>query len=105
MPEEYADQFVPVGDHAFELHAAEDQGYGFALRPKLQIYVTDAEISAATEAGASLDTLKGNLTILYQEQRSPKWVPQTSISVDQETKIVTVSNVAGAGAWMLVAKK
>jgi len=105
IPEEYADQFVPVGERAFELHAADDQGYGFALRPKLQIYVTNAEISAATEAGASLDTIKGNLTILYKEQRSPKWVPQTSISVDEDTKVVTVSNVAGAGAWMLVAKK
>ena len=105
IPEEYADQYVPVGDRAFELYAAADQGYGFALRPKLQIYISDAEISAATEAGASLDTLKGNLTILYKEQRSPKWVAQTSISVDEENKIVTVSDVAGSGAWMLVAKK
>lgn len=105
MPEEYAEQYVPVGDRAFELHAADDQGYGFALRPKLQIYVSDAEVSAATEAGASLDTLKDNLVVLYKEQRSPKWVPQTSISIDEENKVVTVSNIAGSGAWMLVAKK
>lgn len=105
IPEEYADQYVPVGDRAFELHAADDQGYGFALRPKLQIYVSDAEISAATEAGASLDTLKGNLVVLYKEQRSPKWVPQMSIDVNEEDKIITVSDVAGSGTWMLVAKK
>jgi len=105
LPEEYVDQYVPVGDRAFELHATDDQGYGFALRPELKIHVTDEELSAATEAGASLDTLKGNLAILYKEQRSPKWVVQTSVSVDEETKVVTVSNVAGSGAWMLVAKK
>jgi hypothetical protein len=43
--------------------------------------------------------------VLYKEQRSPKWVAQTSVSVDKEANVVTVTNIAGAGAWRLAAKK
>jgi hypothetical protein len=43
--------------------------------------------------------------VLYKEQRSPKWVPQTSVTVDADANIVVISNIAGAGAWRLVAKK
>jgi hypothetical protein len=104
MPEELAGQYVAVGDLAFELHAANEPGYGFALRPELKVYYSDEEIAQATEAGAALAPVSGNVLVLYKEQRSPRWVPQTSISVDEMGKAVTVSNIAGAGAWMLVAK-
>lgn len=105
VPEELASSYVQVGSYAFEMHVAGETGYGFALRPTLTIYYADAEIEAARQAGASLDTLKGNLIVLYKEQRAPKWVPQTSVSLDQEAKTVTVTNVAGAGAWRLAARK
>lgn len=104
LPEELAGQYVAVGDRAFELYAANEPGYGFALRPELKVYYTDEEIAQATEAGAALESVSGNVLVLYQEQRSPKWVPQTSVSVDEAGKVVTVSNIAGAGAWMLVTK-
>lgn len=104
MPEELAGQYVAVGDRAFELYAANEQGYGFALRPELKISYTDEEIAQAQQSGAALDTVSGNVLVLYKEQRSPKWVPQTSVAVDESTNEVTVSNIAGAGAWMLVAK-
>lgn len=105
MPEDLAQTYVPVGEYAFELHALDEPGYGFSLRPELTIHFTAEEIAAAKEAGAALEPLKGNLLILYKEQRSPKWVPQTSISVDEQAGSVLVSNIAGAGAWTLVAKK
>ena len=105
LPEELAAQYVAVGSHALELHAAEETGYGFALKPLLTIHYSLAELDAAKEAGASLDVLKGNLIVLYKEQRSPKWVSQTSVSVDESARTVVVSNIAGAGAWRLVAKK
>jgi hypothetical protein len=105
MSEDLAEKYVPVGERALELHAVQDQGYGFALRPELKIHFTDHEIAAAQEAGAALETLKGSLLILYKEQRSPKWVPQISISVDESARVVTVSNIAASGAWMLAAKK
>ena len=75
------------------------------LRPKIVFHYTDDEIETAGENGAALDELKGNVLVLYKEQRSPKWVPQRSVSIDEETKTVTVSNVAGTGAWWLVALK
>ena len=105
IPEDMAEKYVLVGERALELHAAADQGYGFALRPALKIHFADNEIAAAAEAGGAVDPLKGNLLVLYKEQRSPKWVPQTSVGVDEESKVVTVSNIAGSGAWMLVTKK
>ena len=104
VPGELASKYVAVGPYAFEMHAVDDTGYGFALRPVLRIYPTEDEIEAAREAGAALDPLKGNLVVLYKEQRSPQWVPQTSVSVDEDTGVVTVDNVAGAGAWRLAAK-
>ena len=97
--------YVAVGPYALELHAAEETGYGFALKPLLTIHYSAAELEAAKGAGASLDVLKGNLIVLYKEQRSPKWVPQTSVSIDESAGTVVVSNIAGAGAWRLVAKK
>ena len=105
MPEELAEQYVPVGQYALEMHAASETGYGFMLRPKIMFYYTDDEIASAKSNGASLDELKGNLFILYKEQRSPQWVPQKSVSIDSETRMVTVSNIAGTGAWWLVAVK
>ena len=105
VPEEHASRYVTVGQYALEMHVVGETGYGFALRPALKIHFTDKEIQSAKQNGASLDTLKGNLIVLYKEQRSPRWVPQTSVSVNEEAKTVTVSNVAGAGAWRLVAKK
>ena len=105
VPEELASQYVPVGEYGIEIHVLGDTGYGFALRPKIEIHFSEQEVEAAKQAGASLDTLKGNLVVLYKEQRSPRWVPQTSLSWDEESKVVTVSNVAGAGAWRLVARK
>jgi hypothetical protein len=104
MPDELAGQYVAVGDRAFELYAADEPGYGFALRPELKISYTDEEIAQAQQAGAMLDTVSGNVLVLYKEQRSPKWVAQSSVSVDEGASEVTVSNIAGAGAWMLVAK-
>jgi hypothetical protein len=105
LPEDLVDTYVAVGSYAFELHAAQETGYGFAFKPLLTIHYSQAELDAAREAGASLDVLKGNLIVLYKEQRSPKWVPQTSVSVNEDAGTVTVSNIAGAGAWRLVAKK
>ena len=105
VPEDLAEQYVPVGGHAFELYVLEELGYGFSLRPKLRIHFTEQEIDTAKEAGASLDTIKGNLIVLYKEQRSPSWRPQMGLTWDQEGKTVTVSNLAAAGAWRLVAKK
>ena len=105
VPEELADEYAAVGSYALEMHVVEETGYGFALRPKLQIYFADPEIEAAQADGAAMDDVKGSLVVLYKEQRSPKWVAQTSVSVDKETKVVTVSNIAGAGAWRLAAKK
>lgn len=104
MPEELAGQYVAVGDRAFELYAANEPGYGFALRPELKITYTNEEIAQAQQAGAALDTVSGNVLVLYKEQRSPKWVAQTSVAVDESANEVTVSNIAGAGTWTLVAK-
>jgi hypothetical protein len=104
MPEELAGQYVAVGERALELHAADEPGYGFALRPELQVYYTEEEIAQAAGAGAALDPVHGNVLVLYKEQRSPKWVPQTSVGVDEADQVVAVSNIAGSGAWMLVAK-
>jgi hypothetical protein len=105
IPEDMAPHYVPVGDYALQMHAVDETGYGFALRPVLKVGFTDAEIQAAAENGGALDTLKGNLIVLYREQRSPKWVPQTSVSVDAEARTVTVNDVASAGAWRLAAKR
>jgi hypothetical protein len=104
MREDLEGQYVAVGDRALELHAADEPGYGFALRPELKVTYTDEEIAQAQESGAALDTVSGNVLVLYKEQRSPKWVPQTSVGVNETEHVVTVSNIAGAGAWMLVAK-
>jgi hypothetical protein len=104
MPEELAASYVPLEQVAFEMHVVGESGYGFALRPKIQFFF-GPEIAAAKEKGAALEPLKGNLIVLYKEQRAPKWVPQTSVSVDEAGKVVTLSNVAGSGAWWLVAKK
>lgn len=100
LPEELAESYVAVGQYALEMHVIGDTGYGFALRPKLLISYTEGEIE-----DAGLDTVSGNLVVLYKEQRAPKWVPQTSLGIDEATGTVSVSNIAGAGAWRLVAKK
>jgi len=105
VPNELSSQYVAVGQRALQVHVVGETGYGFSLRPALTIHFTDQEIEAAKQNGAALDTLKGNLVVLYREQRSPKWVAQTSVSVDEGARALTVSNVAGAGAWRLVAKK
>ena len=105
MPEDLAGDYVPVGQYALQMHAVDETGYGFMLRPRIEFRFTDAEIEAAKGNGASLETLKGNLFILYKEQRSPRWVPQRSVSIDEENNVLTVSNVAGTGAWWLVAGK
>jgi len=105
VPEDLSSQYVAVGERALRVHVVGDTGYGFSLRPALTIYFTDQEIEAAGQDGAALDTLTGNLIVLYQEQRSPKWVAQTSVSLDEAAGSLTVSNVAGAGAWRLVARK
>ena len=105
LPPEMAADYAAVGAYALELHAAQESGYGFALKPLLTIHYRSAEIEAAQETGAALEPLQGNLIVLYKEQRSPKWVPQTSVSVDQDAQTVTVSNIAGAGAWRLVSRK
>ena len=105
VPEELSSQYVPVGAHAFEMYVVEELGYSFSLRPKLEIHFTEQEIEAAKQAGASLETLKGNLIVLYKEQRSPSWRPQMALTWDEEGKIVTVSNLAATGVWRLAAKK
>jgi hypothetical protein len=105
LDEDLAADYVPVGEYALEMHVVEETGYGFMLRPKIIFHFGDDEIEAAKENGAALDELKGNVLVLYKEQRSPKWVPQRSVSIDEEAKTVTVSNVAGTGAWWLVAVK
>lgn len=105
VPEDLSAQYVAVGQLALQVHVVGETGYGFSLRPALKIHFTDQEIQAAKQNGASLDVVKGNLVVLYKEQRSPKWVPQTSVSLDEAAKALTVSNVAGAGAWKLVARK
>jgi hypothetical protein len=105
VPEDLSSQYVAVGQRALQIHVVGETGYGFSLRPVLTVHCTDQEIQAAKQNGAALDTLKGNLIVLYQEQRSPKWVAQTSVSIDEGANALTVSNVAGAGAWRLVAKK
>ncbi len=105
LSEESSARYAAVGTYVLELHAAEETGYGFALKPLLTIHYTSSEIDAARQEGAPLDPLKGNLLVLYKEQRAPTWVPQTSVSVNEDAQTVTVSNIAGAGAWRLVAKK
>jgi hypothetical protein len=105
LAEDLAAQYVPVGATALELHAARETGYGFALKPLLTIHYTQEELDAARAQGATLEPLKGNLIVLYKEQRSPKWVPQTSVTVDEAANTVVVSNIAGSGAWRVVAKK
>jgi hypothetical protein len=105
VPEELADQYVAVGGMALELHAAQESGYGFALKPNLTIYYTQEELDAARAEGANLDPLKGNLLVLYKEQRSPRWAVMTTVSINEASSAVIISNIAGAGAWRLVAKK
>jgi hypothetical protein len=94
-----------VGSTVFELHAAEETGYGFALKPMLTIYFSQEELQVARTQGASLDPLQGNLVVLYKEQRSPRWVAHPGINVDEAAGTVIVGNIAGAGAWRLAAKK
>jgi len=105
VPEELAGEYVAVGDYAFELLATDEMGYGFSLRPVLEVHINEQELQAAKEAGGSVDTLKGNVVILFKEQRAPRWVTQTSLSWDEAAKIVTVSNIASAGTFRLVAKR
>lgn len=105
VPDELSAQYVAVGQRALQVHVVGETGYGFSLRPALKIHFTDQEIQDAKQNGAALDVLKGSLVVLYREQRSPKWVPQTSVSIDEGTGALTVSNVAGAGAWRLVARR
>ena len=62
-------------------------------------------LDTAKAQGATLEPLKGNLIVLYKEQRSPKWVAQTTVAIDEAAGTVKVSNIAGSGAWRLVAKK
>jgi hypothetical protein len=105
MPEELTDRYVPVGEYAYEMHATGDTGYGFALRPELKLYFSDEDLAGAAEQGAVVDPARGNLLILYKEQRAPAWVPQMAVSVDEEARVVSLTNVAGSGAFWLVAKK
>jgi hypothetical protein len=105
LPEDLAETYVPVGSTALELHAAQESGYGFALKPQLTIHYTQEELDAAQAQGANLDPLKGNLVVLFKEQRSPRWSLQTSVTVNEGAQTVVVSNIAGSGAWRLVAKK
>ncbi len=105
MPEDLAASYVPVSQYALEIHVVGDTGYGFGLRPKIEFYFTEEELAAAKSQGAALDTLKGNLLILYMEQRAGKWVTQKSVSLDEAASKLTVSNIAGTGAWWLVAVK
>jgi hypothetical protein len=105
LTEDLADKYVAVSSTAFELHAVEETGYGFALKPQLTIHYSQEELAAAEAAGATLAPLQGNLVVLYKEQRSPKWVAMTTVAVDEAAGTAVVSNIAGAGAWRLVAKK
>jgi hypothetical protein len=105
VPEELADQYVAVGVYTLEVHVVGETGYGFALKPTIEISFTDQDIEDAKQNGALLDTFKGNLIVLYKEQRSSRWVPQTSVSTDQEAKTVRVSTVAGAGSWRLAVRR
>lgn len=105
LPEDLADQYAAVGSTVLELHAVDESGYGFALRPQLTIHYTEEELNAARVQGAALEPLKGNLVVLYKEQRSPRWVPQTDVMLNEQERTVAVSNIAGAGAWRLAAKK
>jgi hypothetical protein len=105
LPTELAEQYVAVGSTVLELHAAEETGYGFALKPLLTVHFSQEELDAARAQGASLDPLEGNLVVLYKEQRSPKWVAHPGINIDEAAGTVVVGNIAGAGAWRLVAKK
>ncbi len=105
LPAELSEQYAAVGNTVLELHVANETGYGFALKPLLTIHYNQEELNEAQGQGATLDPLKGNLIVLYKEQRSPKWVAQTSVTVNEDANTVVVSNIAGAGAWRLVAKK
>ena len=105
LPQELAEQFVAVGNTALELHVANETGYGFALKPELTIHYLQEELDAAQGQDAMLDPLKGNLVVLYKEQRSPRWAAMTTVAIDEDAGTVTVSNIAGAGAWRLAAKK
>jgi len=105
LAQELSEQFVAVGNTALELHVANETGYGFALKPQLTIYYSQEELDAAKAQGATLDPLKGNLVVLYKEQRSPRWVAMTTVGINEGAGTVTVSNIAGAGAWRLAAKK
>jgi hypothetical protein len=105
LPEDLASQYAVVGTTALELHAVKETGYGFALKPLLTIHYNQEELDAARAQGATLEPLKGNLVVLFKEQRSPRWSLQTSVTVNEEANTVVVSNIAGAGAWRLVARK
>lgn len=105
MSEDLAALYVPITQYALQVHVVGETGYGFMLRPKIEFYFTDDEIKAAQGQGAVVEPLKGNLFVLYMEQRAGKWVPQKSVSIDEATAKITVSNVAGTGAWWLVAQK
>jgi hypothetical protein len=105
MPEDLAATYVPIAEHALEMHVVGETGYGFMLRPKIEFYYTGEEIQAASGQGAAVEPLKGNLLILYMEQRADQWRPQKSVSLDEAANKITVSNVAGTGAWWLVAQK
>ena len=105
VPEEFVNEYVSVGDHALEMYATDEMGYGFSLRPVLEIHITDQELQAAKEAGGAVDTLKGNVIILFKEQRAPAWRPQKNLIWDEEAKIVTVSDIAASGTFRLVAQK
>lgn len=105
MPEDLAASYVPVSKYALEIHVVGETGYGFMLRPKIECYFSADEIEAARGQGAALEPLKGNLFALYMEQRAGQWVPQKSVSLDEAANKVTVTNVAGTGAWWLVAVK
>jgi hypothetical protein len=105
LPKDLAEKYVAVGRTAFELHAVEETGYGFALKPRLTIHFTQEDLDAARDAGATLEPLRDSLIVLYKEQRSPKWAVQTSLSVDEAAGTVVASNIAGAGAWRLAARR
>jgi hypothetical protein len=105
LPEELTEQYVAVGNTALELHVVNETGYGFALKPELKIHYSQEELAAAQTQGATLDPLKGNLIVLYKEQRSPRWAAMTTVTINEDARTVVVSNIAGAGAWRLVARK
>ena len=77
----------------------------YFVKPLLTIHYSQEELDAAQAQGATLDPLKHNLIVLYKEQRAPKWVAHPGINVNEAESTVVVSNIAGAGAWRLVAKK